>query len=89
MLLAHTAASCCCCCCCYCCRYDDAVVSLKAKVLETEGEDMREAIQDKVSGKHGEQNQRPAQSAEQNTTMAPSPSCTQLYACIASHCSLW
>lgn len=32
-----------------CCRYDDAVVSLKAKVLETEGEDMREAIQDKVS----------------------------------------
>jgi hypothetical protein len=31
-----------------CCRYDDAVVSLKAKVLETEGEDMREAIQDKV-----------------------------------------
>lgn len=31
-------------------RYDDAVVALKAKVKETEGEDMREAIQDKVHG---------------------------------------
>lgn len=30
-------------------KYDDAVVSLKAKVLETEGEDMREAIQDKIN----------------------------------------
>jgi hypothetical protein len=29
-------------------RYKDAIVSLKAKVKETEGEDMREAIQDKV-----------------------------------------
>ena len=30
------------------CRYEDAIVALKAKVKETEGEDMREAIQDKV-----------------------------------------
>lgn len=29
-------------------RYEDAIVSLKAKVKEAEGEDMREAIQDKV-----------------------------------------
>jgi hypothetical protein len=29
-------------------RYKDAIVSLKAKVKETEGEDMQEAIQDKV-----------------------------------------
>lgn len=29
-------------------RYEDAIVALKAKVKETEGEDMREAIQDKV-----------------------------------------
>jgi hypothetical protein len=35
--------------CCLCgCRYEDAIVALKAKVKETEGEDMREAIQDKV-----------------------------------------
>eukprot|EP00878_Enallax_costatus_P017399 GHUV01018273.1.p1 GENE.GHUV01018273.1~~GHUV01018273.1.p1 ORF type:complete len:830 (+),score=314.81 GHUV01018273.1:156-2492(+) len=30
-------------------KYDDAVVALKAKVKETEGEDMREAIQDKIN----------------------------------------
>ena len=29
-------------------RYEDAIVSLKAKVKESEGEDMWEAIQDKV-----------------------------------------
>lgn len=29
-------------------RYEVAIVSLKAKVKESEGEDMREAIQDKV-----------------------------------------
>jgi hypothetical protein len=43
---------CCCCCCLQLCllppRYKDAIMSLKAKVKETEGEDMREAIQDKV-----------------------------------------
>jgi hypothetical protein len=33
---------------CLCARYEDAIVTLKAKVKETEGEDMREAIQDKV-----------------------------------------
>jgi hypothetical protein len=31
-----------------CVRYEEAIVSLKAKVKETEGQDMREAIQDKV-----------------------------------------
>lgn len=30
--------------------YDEAVVDLKAKVKEIEGQDMREAIQDKVGG---------------------------------------
>jgi hypothetical protein len=30
------------------CRYDDAIVSTKSKVKGMEGEDMREAIQDKV-----------------------------------------
>jgi hypothetical protein len=34
--------------CCVAVRYEDAIVTLKAKVKETEGEDMREAIQDKV-----------------------------------------
>lgn len=29
-------------------RYEDAIVTLKSKVKESEGEDMREAIQDKV-----------------------------------------
>lgn len=29
-------------------EYDDAVVALKTKVKESEGQDMREAIQDKV-----------------------------------------
>jgi hypothetical protein len=29
-------------------RYEDAIVALKAKVKESEGEDMREAVQDKV-----------------------------------------
>ena len=33
--------------------YDEAIVALKAKVKEAEGQDMREAIQDKVGSKLG------------------------------------
>lgn len=34
-------------------EFDEAVVALKGKVKEAEGQDMREAIQDKVGCLHG------------------------------------
>jgi hypothetical protein len=60
-------------------EYDEAVVGLKAKVKEAEGQDMREAIQDKVPGGGGARGRVGAAGGAGASFCrgAPSPACNQ------------